>query len=149
MIKMVKGDLLKADTTIIAHGCNCSGGFGSGVAGAIAQRFPVAQKAYFKKHKTGRMMLGQTQAVPITGHENIKIVLNCITQEEFGYDGKQYVSYDAIKACMNQLYAITSAMDATIAIPKIGCGLGGGKWSEVKKIIEEVFHDRDIKVYYL
>ena len=39
-LTVVKGDLLSVTEGVIAHGVNCRGAFGSGVAGAIARKFP-------------------------------------------------------------------------------------------------------------
>jgi hypothetical protein len=36
-----------------------------------------------------------------------------------------------------------------VGIPFIGCGLAGGDWRIVEKIINEIFKNRTIYVYYL
>ena len=33
-----------------------------------------------------------------------------------------------------------------VAMPRIGCGLDRQDWTEVKKLIEEVFDDADIEI---
>ena len=35
----------------------------------------------------------------------------------------------------------------SVAIPKLGCGLGGLDWNDVKPLIEEVFGDVAFDVY--
>jgi len=37
MLNYIKGDVLDTNRSIIAHSCNNSGGYGSGVAGTIAR----------------------------------------------------------------------------------------------------------------
>lgn len=45
MIEYVKGNILEDPTVkVLMHGCNCSGGFGSGVAGQIAKKYPIIKK---------------------------------------------------------------------------------------------------------
>jgi O-acetyl-ADP-ribose deacetylase (regulator of RNase III) len=86
------------------------------------------------------------------------IVVNGITQDMYGRNGKQYVDYDAVREVFNstvdmcwqlyQDYENGETMD--IAIPKIGAGLGGGDWKVIEEIIdEETGADLDVVVYVL
>jgi len=76
-------------------------------------------------------------------------VLNCFTQQFYGYDGKQYVSYSAIKSVFNKILSYRH-IKGPIAIPKIGCGLAGGEWERVSEIINKVTgDDLDVWVYSL
>lgn len=45
-IQTIPGDLLAVEDGIIIHGCNCIGGFGSGIAGQILKKWPGVEKAY-------------------------------------------------------------------------------------------------------
>jgi hypothetical protein len=40
-------------------------------------------------------------------------------------------------------------MGYTLVAPKIGAGLAGGDWKIIKEILEGVFFDYDLTVYYL
>ena len=44
MIKIIKGDLLKAKEDIICHQCNTDGIFGGGLAYSIKQLYPLCEK---------------------------------------------------------------------------------------------------------
>lgn len=148
MIKYIKGDLFQAPQTIIAHGCNCQGGFGSGVAGIMLRKYPEARNKYIQKHHAQGWKLGDIQIIS-TGN---KIIVNCATQDRYGNgqkDGNVYCDYPAIKQVMIQLKALAIEKKAEIAIPKIGAGLANGDWNIIESIINEVFHDQDIFVYYL
>lgn len=149
-----KGNLLNAfdegEIDIIAHGVNCSGGFGSGIAGQIAKRFPEVKRQYLFKYNTKGWYLGQIQLVYL----NNKIIVNCATQKYYGkYPESQlngmYCSYEAIRECMHQLKTIIKDSDLRIGIPKIGAGLAGGDWNEIEKVINEEFNDIPIYVYVL
>lgn len=144
-IKFIKGDLLASGADIIAHGCNCVGGFGSGVAGQIAQRYPHIKKAYIHKFNTEGWELGDVQFVRI-GHSE-KSIANCATQKEYYPRDRVHADYESIEKCMNIVKEL--AGDKTIAIPKIGCGLAGGDWEVVEKILNKVFDSREIWVYTL
>lgn len=149
MVKYKKGDLLEATEDIICHGVNCVGGFGSGVAGQIAKKWPEVRNHYLARHCDDDWRLGDVQFVQI---DKRKYVANCATQLAYLPRGKQHVDYGAILRCMNEVKAFAWAGDRwtmpySIAIPKIGCGLAGGDWEIVKKILEDVFHDYDCTVY--
>lgn len=147
MIHYVKGDLFTTKANIIAHGVNCSGGFGSGIAGMIAKKYPEARKAYFLQHtKFGGWKLGMVQTLLI---DKGPVIANCATQQFYGPGDKVYLDYDALRACMKTLKSIAIQTRRSIAMPKIGAGLAGGDWKKIKKILEEVFTDYDATVYYL
>ena len=77
-----------------------------------------------------------------------KLIANCITQEHYGYDGHLYVDYDAIRKCMWALNAEAKVDDlGPVAMPRIGCGLAGGDWNIVSKIIMVEFTDVTPVVY--
>lgn len=149
MIIYKKGDLLEAPEDIIAHGCNAVGGFGSGVAGQIAKKYPEAKYSYKNEHEYGSLQLGYIDVVTI--RENLKVqkrIINCVTQQEYLPRGICHANYDAINECMLKVKRYAKAMgNLSIAIPKIGCGLAGGDWQIVEKILEVVFYDYNITVY--
>ena len=133
MITYIKGDLLGAAQTVIAHGCNCQGVMGSGVAKAIREKYENVYEIYVLKHKTFGLELGDILPIRTTDG---KIIVNCMTQENYGRENIQYVSYDAIKACMDKINKKVLDWGVTeVAIPKIGAGLGGGDWNIIEKII--------------
>ena len=67
--------------------------------------------------------------------------MNLFAQENYGYDGKCYTNYDALRECLNDVKYVCSE-DTIVAIPYLmGCHRGGGDWNVVYKMIEEVFDD--------
>ena len=145
MITEIKGDLLKADAQVIIHGCNCQGKMNSGVAKAVREEYPVAFARYEEVYKERGLKLGDI--IPVCVGED-KWVVNCMTQKYYGYDGKQYMDYDAVRKCFHKLAGLTKP-GFKIAMPQIGCHLGGGDWNLVKKIAEEEFKDFEVEVYKL
>lgn len=145
MVHLVKGDVFTSGANIIAHGCNCKGGYGSGVAGAMAKKHPSARNAYLMKHQSEGWQLGDVQFVMA---KNV-IIANCATQKSYLPRGKRHADYDAIRTCMEKVRDFAKQYNYTIAIPKIGAGLAGGDWKTIKKILNEVFADYDVTVRYL
>lgn len=134
-----KQDITTVNYGIIAHGCNCSGGFGSGVAGAIKRKWPVVYEM-FKKDPTGAKMLGQVRYVFING-KNL-IIANMYTQRFYGYGGGRYADPKAIENALQQVGHTAMLYDHNIWMPRIGCGLGGLDWeTEVLPIVEKVANE--------
>lgn len=146
VVKYIKGDLFDTDADIIAHGCNCRGGYGSGVAGIMAKKYPKARHYYLDKFEEEGWQLGDVQFVR---QWNDKIIANCATQDAYYPRDRRHADYDAIRLCMMKVKDYAMDKGLTIAAPKIGAGLAGGDWDVIEKIMEEVFSDYDITIYYL
>lgn len=146
MITYIQGDVFTSSANIIAHGCNCRGGFGAGIAVQVAKLYPKAKDMYMKKFFGEGWRVGEVQMVPVG---NNKFIANCATQDKYGSPkgGKVYVSYPGLKAVMEQLKEICEENDYTLAMPKIGSELAGGDWNVIEKIINDVFGDREVFVY--
>lgn len=155
-MRYVEGDLCDATQFFIAHGCNAQGVMGSGVAKALRSQWPEIFEPYKRRcdlFKDNRLeLVGKVVSVHVDGH----VILNLITQQNYGKDGKKYASYigiaDSILASLMQ-YAeptatywslpdhIRKAYDfdnIEIAIPQIGSGLGGLKWQLVEELLKEI-----------
>lgn len=143
MEKITK-DLTTVEAGIVAHGCNCSGGFGSGIAGAIKNQWPCVA-IEFRNNGQGAELLGTVQ--PIQLSQDL-YVANCYTQEFYGPGDKRYADPEAIEACLYQLVELAIETGLPLYIAKIGCGLGGLSWEhEVEEIYESVFNDSNLRVF--
>lgn len=145
MIQYRKGNLLDVQTGIIAHGCNCQGVMGSGVALAIKNKYPVAFFEYsdvVDDYIDKSELLGTYQIIPVKAG---LWVANMFTQETYGRDGQKYVSYDAIDSCFTNIQTRGHVLN----IPKIGSGLGGGNWKVIESIIEQRMHNQQVIVWEL
>ncbi|GDY61403.1 hypothetical protein SAV14893_007960 [Streptomyces avermitilis] len=56
------------------------------------------------------------------------------------------VRYEAIDAALGLLADRAVALDASVHLPRIGCGLAGGTWSRVEPLITERLVRRGIPV---
>lgn len=146
MINYIQGDLFDTPNGIIAHGCNCKGVMGSGVARIVRDKYPKAYNAYIERYEYDDLWLGEIQAVL---QDDGKYIVNCMTQNGFMPRDICHADYEAIEKCMWRLKKFAMEKSLSVAIPKIGAGLAGGDWAIIEKILEEVFSDYDITVYYL
>lgn len=143
IVEYRSGDLMLASESYIAHGCNCNGIMGSGVARLIRGKWPMAYSAYREAYELEGLRLGTVIDVKCGD----KTVLNMMTQQNFGSQPHRYVSYDAIASCFE--WANERAPGSVIAIPRIGAGLGGGDWNVVSSVINSCTPDISVVVYDL
>jgi O-acetyl-ADP-ribose deacetylase (regulator of RNase III) len=154
VIQVCVGDILNIESGIIVHGCNNCGVMRSGLAKQVRYKYPEAYDEYLRMFQGDglKIDLGEISHIQITKY---KIIVNAITQDGFGYDGKKYVSYDAIELSFSHVVELASKIEdeygkkLDIVFPKIGCGLGGGNWNIVEKIIDETVPDRFCKRLYI
>jgi len=171
-MNIVEGDLLSLQEGILVHGCNCIGAMGAGVALHIRNRWPSVYRAYVQKHRRESLHLGDIQvvaapswgpgvgslrSVPLnTDADELPpalLVVNAMTQDGIRIrksPGELAVDYDAISAVFARIRLLARETGLSVHFPLIGCGLAGGKWSEVKPRIEVALgHDVDATLWVL
>lgn len=134
----LKGNLFSGNENIIAHAIfgDCRKVFpNAGFAAALRERHPEAyNKIDGKGFLTGRSIRVQLS--------NGKVVFHLITKERVTdkvyHDPEIY--YDALHEALIDMATDIKLLynDNKVAIPKIACGLDGGKWDKVEKILESV-----------
>lgn len=132
---------------VIAHVCNDLGGWGKGFVLALSRRWREPEAAYRAWHR-GRagndFGLGAVQFVQVERHV---WVANMIGQRGTRTGSKGVpVRYEAIDTALGTLAEKAGELGATVHMPRIGCGLAGGKWSRVEPLIEERLIRRGIPV---
>lgn len=140
-IEYIKGDATCPQAKgikIICHVCNDIGGWGKGFVLAISKRWKEPEAEYRRWHAAGRgggFALGAVQFVQV---EPYIWVANMVGQRGIkrGSSGPP-IRYEAVAACLAQVAAKAAELGATVHMPRIGCGLAGGKWSEVEPLIND------------
>lgn len=139
------GNLLTAtDIEIIAHQANCQNTFGAGIAKSIKEMYPKAYHADTMAYKDGKAVLGSYSFCHLDGH--IKKIFNLYGQNLNG-KAKRKTNYDALYTALEGMRNYLTDNDedlvpTNIGLPYlIGCGLGGGDWRIVERLIEVAFHN--------
>jgi len=145
----LKGDatLPQADgNKIIAHICNDIGGWGKGFVVAISKRWKEPEAAYRKWHsKQIDFALGNIQVIEV---EPEIFVANMIAQKGVGIVNNQVpIRYEAVEICLNILVQKTKLLDASVHMPRIGCGLAGGKWEIIEPIIQKTLLANNVATF--
>lgn len=140
----------------IVHVCNDVGGWGSGFVVALSRRSTIPEACYrsWYRGEEGNgnpFELGQVQGVAFDRPG--VVVINMIAQRGIRHDRKAppAVDYEALGKCLEQVCTLASVMDASVHMPRIGCGLGGGDWNVVEDLIKQnlLIHDVPVTVYDL
>jgi O-acetyl-ADP-ribose deacetylase (regulator of RNase III) len=147
-LRIIAGDATSPQAggpKIIAHVCNDLGGWGKGFVLAISRRWPEPERDYRQWHR-GRsgndFGLGATRLVQVRPDT---WVANMIAQHGMrtGSNGPP-IRYDAVRQCLNAVAGHAARLDATVHLPRIGCGLAGGRWERIEPLIVEALCARDI-----
>ena len=157
-INFITGSALEPDVIgqkFIVHVCNDIGGWGSGFVVPLGKKWPRSEASYRRWHKESKnpdskiynsFNLGMVQPVPV---EDDIIVMNMIAQHGHNPADKP-IRYEALKQCLTKVAEYAELhLNASIHMPRIGCGLAGGEWSKVQEIIEETLKDLPVYVYTL
>ena len=144
---------LKGDATdpqagghkVITHICNDIGGWGKGFVLAVSKKWKGPEAAYRKWYKSGTdFKQGNIQLIPVT--EDISVA-NMIGQKGiYPEDGVPPIRYESVESCLEKLAAALDK-ETSIHMPRIGCGLAGGKWELIEPIIEKTLVNKGFAVY--
>src|SRR4051812_33902866 len=137
---------LKGDATcpqakgakIICHVCNDVGGWGKGFVLAVSKRWPEPEAQYRAWYEQGEPAGFRLGAIQLVNVAPTLAVANMVAQHGLRASaGAPPIRYDALRECLASLAERAAELAASVHMPRIGCGLAGGKWPEVEAIINE------------
>lgn len=133
MIEPTSGDILTADAEALVNTVNCVGIMGRGIALQFRKAFPDNFKAYEAICRRGELYPGQMFIYATGSLTNPRYVINFPTKRH--WKGKSRLA--DIESGLTALVSdIRRLRIHSIAIPPLGCGLGGLDWTEVRPRIE-------------
>jgi O-acetyl-ADP-ribose deacetylase (regulator of RNase III) len=133
MIEYRHGNLFAADVEALVNSVNTVGVMGKGIALQFKKQFPEVFRIYARACKKDEVEIGKMFTVPV-GTLNPKYIINFPTKKHWRENSR--IEY--IEEGLKDLVAEIERLDiASIAIPPLGCGVGGLDWSEVRPLIEE------------
>ncbi|SKA85406.1 O-acetyl-ADP-ribose deacetylase (regulator of RNase III), contains Macro domain [Prosthecobacter debontii] len=151
-IQYISGDATApkgGEAKIIVHVCNDIGGWGAGFVLAISKRWLQPEQQYRAWHKAGEwhgipFELGRVQFVAV---QDDLLVANLIGQQ--GIRRQRHVPPIRYQAVAEGLIAVAQKakeLGASVHMPRIGCGLAGGRWEEIEPLIKRHLADQDVSV---
>lgn len=125
------GDLFTTEATKIGHGVNTKGVMGAGIAKAFKEKYPNNYKAYANECKLGNLKPGGL----MVWLEDGKSIYNLASQDNPGADASYAWLFESTNRAARRLL---NMKEKTLAIPQIGCGIGGLDWDEAEKVLRTV-----------
>lgn len=147
MITISEGNLLKSDAEALINTVNCVGHMGKGIALQFKKAFPENYTAYRQaceagEVEPGRMFIFETGAI-----FNPRFIINFPTKRH--WRGKS--RFEDIERGLGALVADIRRLNIqSVAVPPLGCGLGGLEWRRVRAAIETAFSslpEVDVRLY--
>ncbi len=164
MIKYLVGDVTKSDIgglRVLAHCCNSSGLWGSGVVIPIGNKWPHVRQAYLDWYDATihscdfydvdiPWLLGEVQFIR---GDNNTIIANMLAQKAPGVNetinGYNWppIRHEALDECMNRVAQFAKDRKATIIAPWFGTLRAGSSKAVIQPMIERIWGDCDVVMY--
>jgi O-acetyl-ADP-ribose deacetylase (regulator of RNase III) len=149
-IEYIKGDATCPQAKgmkIIAHICNDCGGWGKGFVVAISRRWPEPEQAYREWHRNRNQNDFGLGGVQFVQAEEYIWIANMAGQHGMtNRAGKPLIRYEAVGQCLEKVGAKALELEASVHMPRIGCGLAGGKWELIEPLIKKMLCEKDVPV---
>ncbi|MEM7134405.1 MAG: macro domain-containing protein [Chloroflexota bacterium] len=136
MIQLTQGDILKADAEALVNTVNCVGVMGRGIALQFRKAFPENYKVYATACKAEQVQPGRMFVHELNRLVNPRLIINFPTKRH--WRNKSRIE-DIQTGLVDLVQVVQERKISSIAIPPLGCGLGGLQWEEVKPMILEAF----------
>lgn len=134
MITYTTGDVLRNEAEALVNTVNCVGVMGRGIALQFKKAYPDNFKAYAAACKHGDVQPGTMFVYSTHGMFNPRYIINFPTKRH--WRGKSRLE-DIESGLKDLVRVVRENSIGSLAIPPLGCGLGGLDWNEVKARIED------------
>ena len=133
MITYKTGDIFKEEADAIVNTVNCVGIMGRGIALQFKKRFPDNFKIYAAACKQKEVMPGKMFVYETGSLIGPKYVINFPTKRHWRGASRM----EDIETGLQDLAEVITKLNIkSVALPPLGCGLGGLNWDEVRARIE-------------
>lgn len=140
LIELPGGDLFASGAAALVNPVNTEGVMGKGLALEFKRRFPEAAAEYVKACEEKRLEVGNVlvcdKQSPIVIHFPTKTLWRKPSRLHY-IDSTLVMLWDVLR----------TGKIPSVAIPALGCGLGGLPWPEVRNLIVGYLEKLDITVY--
>ncbi len=144
MISYAHGNLLDAEVEVLVNAVNTAGIMGKGIALMFKERFPENFVAYTEACKAGRVRTGSMFVTRVDEPGGARWIINFPTKQHWRNPSKLEWVRDGL-ADLREV--IEERKIRSIALPRLGCGLGGLDWEDVRPLIESALGDlEDVEI---
>ena len=162
MITEVKADILdlinksseNKALNVFIHQCNAHNNLGKGIAKAISTAYPEVARADNATQAGDRAKLGTYTYARVK--DNV-VIANAYGQYNYGWlnpldsTGRQtdYIALQKALTAIRDDFANESTQPVAFYLPRaIGSGLAKGNYNTIRNILEEVFKDHELVLFY-
>lgn len=136
MIILKQGNLLNDEAEALVNTVNCVGVMGKGIALQFKQAYPEMFTEYQKACRKEEIKPGKMHFVETKSLFNPKFIINFPTKRHW----KSKSHMEDIDSGLEDIVRVVKNLSLeSIAVPPLGCGNGGLKWSEIRPRIEKAF----------
>lgn len=145
----VRGDATAprgAGRKIIAHVVNDkTPNWGAGFARKLKDKWPEVQEGFarWSSEDSSNLSLGKSHTTLVS--EELSI-FHMVAQHGYGPSPQPRIRYGALAKCLGQCGEYALERGATVHMPRIGTGFGGGQWSIIRELIDESLLRRGLQV---
>jgi O-acetyl-ADP-ribose deacetylase (regulator of RNase III) len=143
MVEFVRGNLLDADVDALVNTVNTEGAMGKGVALQFRRAFPANYDAYKAACSRGEVEIGRMFVTETHRLDGPRLIINFPTKRHWR-SKSQLADIEAGLADLRRVLADGEVR--SVAVPALGCGLGGLRWPDVQPLIEAALGDLDTRV---
>jgi O-acetyl-ADP-ribose deacetylase (regulator of RNase III) len=143
VVDFVTGNLLEADVDVLVNTVNTKGVMGKGIALQFRRAFPANYKAYRAACAAGEVRLGRMFVFHTGRLGRPQVIVNFPTKGHW----KSRSRLADVEAGLTDLRRVLSGLGMeSVAVPPLGCGLGGLRWEDVRPRILAALADLDMRV---
>lgn len=128
---------------------------GKGFAAAVRRKWPQVQDEFraWARARANHFRLGESVLIELDlsqmihdGIEHDISVFNMVCQHGYGPASNPRIRYEALQRCLRDLSDVAGHRNASVHMPRIGCGQAGGNWDIVKELIEDLLCRNGVEV---
>jgi O-acetyl-ADP-ribose deacetylase (regulator of RNase III) len=136
MFELTRGDLLEADVEAVVNTVNTEGIMGKGVALQFRKAYPDNYDAYRRACEAGEVRPGRMFVFDRQSLTNPRYIVNFPTKRHWRNKSRMEDIESGLVALVAEVRRLGIR---SIAVPPLGCGLGGLPWPEVQRRMREAF----------
>jgi O-acetyl-ADP-ribose deacetylase (regulator of RNase III) len=136
MFELTRGDLLKADAEAVVNTVNTEGIMGKGIALQFRKAYPENYEAYRRACEKGMVRPGRMFVFDREVMTSPRYIINFPTKRHWKSKSRMEDIETGLVALLAEIQQLGVK---SVAVPPLGCGLGGLNWSQVRERMRDAF----------